>query len=81
MLGGRAVVQSVQRLTSWANRRVSCAAGSAHTPVWTGETWIMVLRGAVSQWKRAWDGTSFTSQVARSELALQWEAKTRHWFH
>src|SRR5665213_578857 len=33
------------------------AAGSAQRPVCVGEVWIIVLRGAVSQWKRSRGGS------------------------
>ena len=45
-----------QRRTS-ARTAVELAAGSAVSPVWTGEGCTIVLAGAVSQWKRS-DGSS-----------------------
>ena len=36
-----------------AKSRSSARAGSSQRPEWTGETWMIVLRGATSQWKRS----------------------------
>src|SRR5207248_9217208 len=55
--GGRAVAPAKQR--DYGNSTIvfskcsSVAAGSVQRPEWTGEVWMMVLRGETSQWKRS----------------------------
>jgi hypothetical protein len=39
--------------TRRSNSSRSAIAGSSQTPPWTGELWIIVLRGATSQWNRS----------------------------
>src|SRR5262249_1739831 len=46
--------------TNAASSSSSVAAGSLVTPPWTGEVWIIALRGAVSQWKRSGGGRAAT---------------------
>ena len=36
-----------------STRCASTVPGSVHKPVCTGEVWMLVLRGATSQWKRS----------------------------
>jgi hypothetical protein len=35
--------------TSFANNSSSTASGDSHNPAWTGEIWIIVLRGETTQ--------------------------------
>ena len=51
-------LHSVTAVTQWpyrtivSSRRSSAAPGSSVRPVWTGDIWMIVLRGETSQWKR-----------------------------
>src|SRR3712207_9522280 len=45
-------------LTIVSKRRRSMRSPSSQRPVWTGEVWMTVLRGATSQWKRSEEHTS-----------------------